>query len=58
MSAYCIGLDSDGDGITDDFDIDSDNDGIPDREENLTRTDFSDTTDNNNDGFRHIICKW
>ncbi len=56
LTAFCIGKDSDGDTISDSFDLDSDNDGIPDLQENLGTTYTSiDLTDANKDGILDVF---
>ena len=51
IKATCLPIDSDNDGITDEFDYDSDNDGIPNRIEGAGTLIPLLSTDSNNDGL-------
>ena len=55
IEATCLPIDTDADGITDDFDYDSENDGIPDRAEGTGTSIVLSGTDSNNDGLDDVF---
>lgn len=55
LSATCLPIDSDNDGVADQLDFDSDNDGIPDSIENQTVPKALSNTDNNLNGLDDIF---
>jgi gliding motility-associated-like protein len=55
IKATCLPIDSDNDGITDEFDYDSENDGIPDRVEGTGTLIILTGSDNNNDGLDNVF---